>query len=196
MDVSFGQGQVSSNGVCNMCHAQQTGGPQPYTAYYRDPIITMPDFSDFHTTPVEMTGCISPGCHNSNILTTEHIKRNLSCATCHKSNKPVVIDAIQKGNKSCFVCHNPHTGGSHLTHLEAAKGPKISCPDCHGTQYPPLFADGKSLGNTTVCDTCHSPNGAFDGVNDVYIGARYNWAGVYNSSDDTLKPGKEKWCAG
>jgi predicted CXXCH cytochrome family protein len=196
MDVTFGPGQLGSNGVCNMCHAQQTGGPEPLTAYYRDPIISVPDFSDFHTTSADMTGCIQSGCHFSNILTTEHIERNLNCATCHQSNEPRVVDAMDQGNKSCFACHDPHTGGSHLTHVGAAKGPDISCPDCHGTQTPPLLADSQSLDSTAVCDDCHSPSGAYDGVNDPDIGARNNWAGVYNSTDDTLKAGKEKWCAG
>ena len=29
MDVNFGPGQVGTNGICNMCHAQQVGGPKP-----------------------------------------------------------------------------------------------------------------------------------------------------------------------
>ena len=36
------------------------------------------------------------------------------------------------------------------------------------------FADNQELSNTTVCDTCHSPNGAFDGVNNAVIGAKPN----------------------
>jgi hypothetical protein len=57
----------------------------------------------------------------------------------------------------------------------------------------PLFSDGQDLANTTVCDTCHSPGGDYDGVNDQDVGARYNWAdGVFVGSD--LAAGKEKWC--
>jgi len=57
----------------------------------------------------------------------------------------------------------------------------------------------RHLGSTTVCDTCHSPDGSFDGVDDSTIGAKANWDnGAYNDEpdDDTLRPGKEKWCVG
>ena len=115
---------------------------------------------------------------------------------------------------------------SHATHFVSDKGPhmllnEIGCYECHADgrlqcQGPPiLFADStivdgvvvvpQSLETTSVCDTCHSPGGAFDGVGDldpdnsksVAFGAKYNWAsGVYASDGVTLKSGKEKWCAG
>ncbi len=57
------------------------------------------------------------------------------------------------------------------------------------------MADGLGLDTTSVCDTCHSPGGTYDGVNDPVIGARSNWLdGIYDG--ENLKPGKEKWCAG
>ena len=164
--------------------------------YYR-PYREVLNFSALHISPTNMTTCIQGGCHYSNDLTIEHIeKRNSSCGTCHQSSKPSVIDSIQQGNKTCFSCHSTHAGGSHLTHIEAANGPQISCPDCHNSTSFPLFLDGQNLEGTNVCDECHSPGGAYDGVNDSNIGAKPNWEGVYNSSDDTLKPGKEKWCIG
>ena len=50
--------------------------------------------------------------------------------------------------------------------------------------------------NTDVCDTCHSPGGTYDGVNEATVGAKDNWeAGVYDE-EMALQPGKEKWCAG
>jgi hypothetical protein len=60
-----------------------------------------------------------------------------------------------------------------------------------------LFADGQPLATTAVCDSCHSAGGFYDGVNDAVIGAKPNWQdGVYEQAGDTLKPGKEDWCAG
>jgi hypothetical protein len=90
-------------------------------------------------------------------------------------------------------------GGAHTTHVSAEYGPKITCTSgnlgCHGTNNPPVLSDGQNLSNTTVCNTCHSPGGSYDGVNDPVIGAKVNWDdGVYNGG--TLVSGKEKWCAG
>jgi len=58
--------------------------------------------------------------------------------------------------------------------------------------------DGQNRQNTTRCDPCHSPGGAYDGVNDPVIGSKANWTGgtslVYSGGN--LVGGKEKWCAG
>jgi len=85
---------------------------------------------------------------------------------------------------------------SHQVHLMDASGlPIASCDDCHGTETPPLLSDGLDLANTQVCNTCHSPLGAYDGVDDPDIGARFNWvSGVF--SNGGFQPGKEKWCVG
>jgi len=51
------------------------------------------------------------------------------------------------------------------------------------------------LDETDVCDTCHGPDGFYDGVDDPDIGAKNNWDdGVYDSG--ALKIFKEQWCAG
>jgi hypothetical protein len=51
------------------------------------------------------------------------------------------------------------------------------------------------LDETDVCDVCHSPNGAYDGVSDPDFGAKVNWDnGVYDNG--TLTSGNEEWCAG
>ena len=68
------------------------------------------------------------------------------------------------------------SNSSHQVHLTAVYGPQITCADCHGTETPPLFSDGQNLTSTTVCDTCHSPLGAYDGVDDTTIGAKNNWS--------------------
>lgn len=53
-----------------------------------------------------------------------------------------------------------------------------------------------SLDETDVCNTCHSPGGTYDGVDDATVGAKTNWAdGIYEADGVTLQTGKEKWCA-
>jgi len=60
---------------------------------------------------------------------------------------------------------------------------------------PYVFADVQDLANTNVCDTCHSPGGVYNGVNDPNIGAKDNWAnGIFTGGD--FQAGKEKWCVG
>ena len=88
----------------------------------------------------------------------------------------------------------------HVTHLTADRGPGITdCADCHtGT---PAY-DNEDTG---ACDTCHSPGGVWDGVDDVDVGALNNWdnmddpadAGVslIYALDGKLKSEKDKWCA-
>ena len=99
------------------------------------------------------------------------------------------------------ACDTP-TDGSHITHTGGtAEGPDaLACTACHIDDTPELgenFADDQPFATTTMCDDCHSPNGAFDGVDDPTIGAKANWAdGVYEADGVTLKSGKEKWCAG
>jgi len=90
---------------------------------------------------------------------------------------------------------------SHQVHLSADYGPQITCGTsnyCHtdtGMTAGGQFLDGQIFTTTTVCDACHSPLGAYDGVNDANIGAKPNWAtGVFTGPD--LTPGKEKWCVG
>lgn len=104
-------------------------------------------------------------------------------------------------------CRNCHThddefspsgpaGPGHDTHAsQSVRGPSpLGCFDCHGNSFT-TFKDGKTLAETNVCDNCHSPNGAYDGVGDPVIGAKANWAnGAYDGN--YLRAGKEQWCAG
>ena len=118
--------------------------------------------------------------------------------------------------EDCRPCHAhendflPQGAGGdypHDIHLTHPKGPQLGegpdgCQTCHGPGPwdPDHWADGApSLAATTVCDTCHSPGGAYDGVNDAVIGAKYNWndpSTIYNEAGDALSMGKEDWCAG
>ena len=129
----------------------------------------------------------------------------VSCIECHHGK-----GSMAEGHKgiSCNVCHGDGgssgadcTGchansGTHAAHTGGNdRGPATSmlCNDCHVDGLYPLFENGVTLEETAVCDPCHSPNGAYDGVNDSIIGAKSNWTdGVYTG--DALKAGKEKWC--
>lgn len=129
------------------------------------------------------------------------------CEVCHTKNLHHRNDGSDNtqhfDGQRCTQCH-AHTAQftapyaqAHRTHLTADLGPHLTCVDCHldPALLPAVFADGQGFANTAVCDTCHSPGGSYDGVNDPVIGAKSNWAtGVYDH--ETLPAGKEKWCVG
>ncbi len=92
------------------------------------------------------------------------------------------------------------------------RGPGIYCSSCHDIDNMPTFRkdgayaaddadlDGTvTLAETSVCASCHSPGGDYNGVDseDGSVGAKDNWhsGGIYDA-DYNFKPGKEKWCAG
>ena len=115
------------------------------------------------------------GCH----LKTNHYD-GVPCAQCHLHGDQLGTFQVE----------------SHNMHINVGN---MKCSDCHTNPFqfnPTVFADGQVLENTTVCGSCHSPGGAYDGVNDPVIGAKSNWTdGVYDSNNKLL-PGKEIWCAG
>ena len=132
------------------------------------------------------------------------------CEVCHTETTfhlNTGDDAVHFDGENCTSTCHPHNGDrefsapyaqSHATHSTAAKGPGVGCTDCHSDPLvfnPTLFADGEQLSTTTVCDACHSPDGAFNGTDGV-VGAKTNWAdGIYEADGKALKSGKEKWCA-
>jgi hypothetical protein len=129
--------------------------------------------------------------------------KNSTCNMCHNDQVTYHRDPLPSPVTDCQNCHSDgiESQPGHATHLAAnLRGPDLDCGDCHasGDMISPhgsegLFADGKLLAQTHVCDNCHSPAGAYDGVDDPSVGARNNWAqGVYQ--DNILKSGKEKWC--
>jgi hypothetical protein len=124
---------------------------------------------------------------------------NCTASDCHDGTTDVrYINTPIGTTEYCDQCHA--AGGSHTIHVTVNnRGPEIpiTCTGCHGAYTPPLLSDGLDLTNTTVCNSCHSPGGRFDGVDNTSIGAKSNWVnGVYNETLGTLNPGMEKWCVG
>jgi len=146
------------------------------------------------------------------------------CTRCH-SHKNGFAHGGGSGGTGCIPCHGHDVGYEyepgkysqgrgtfqpHSTHTENdsddKKGPNVNCDACHDTNKFPYFKSGTDhngdgrydLSETDVCNSCHSPDGDYDGVNASAIGAKANWlGGIYVSTDNsTLKAGKEKWCAG
>ena len=185
---SFADGDTTYNGVCEVCHTQ--------TTHFR-------------------YGGGVPEQNHENIC--EGVRTN--CIRCHK-HKNGFGHGGGGGEVNCEECHgheNDWTGGpyygtttSHSTHTESdgddVRGPFLVCINCHNNDLFPCFKSGVdsngdvayNLSETNVCDGCHSPGGAFNGVisEGGSVGARDNWVkGIYQD-DGTLTPGKEKWCAG
>ena len=98
----------------------------------------------------------------------------ISCVACHHS--------FEEAN--CEGCHDAIDMNSHGTHTQGtAKGPEaMGCADCH-------FGTDKAL-ISGACDECHSPGGAFDGVQ---MGLD-SWDNVYQADGKTLRAGQGNWC--
>ena len=134
--------------------------------------------------------------------------------TKHHTNSPLHKDADHYAGNTCVACHRHINGfrpsgggGSHGIHIDKKdpRGPGITCSGCHDTKNFPYFTagvdgngDGKyNLAETTVCDTCHSPKGSYNGVKSTNgsVGAKDVWkTRVYEKGK--LKAGNEKWCSG
>jgi hypothetical protein len=129
-----------------------------------------------------------------------------SCFECHVdrvSMKAGFPDDGACGKSGChpdLQSHPSHTESypDHKRGNNRGPSPPLECEVCH-TQNPfiyDVYADGNDLMRTVVCNQCHSPGGAFDGVDGPILGAKGNWdVGVY-VSDLQLRPGKENWCLG
>lgn len=176
---SYADGDTTYNGVCEVCHTE--------TRHHRND-GNNPD----------------PDSHYA----------NTSCRECH-----VHIDEFSHGGGSGSGCEDCHghdpryeyepdkfsegagTIKSHSTHTENdnddLKGPNIPCDACHDIDNYPYFKSGTGdapydLTETNVCAPCHSPGGAFDGIQM----AKANWDdGIYEADSITIKSENEKWCA-
>ena len=143
------------------------------------------------------------------------------CTDCHIHSVNTFSHSSSGAEDRCDACHghdgdyNYETGlvntgigtaHSHSTHVEldefdGARGPGIDCDVCHDMTNLPFFKSGTdsngdsqfNLAETDVCNTCHSPGGAYDGVNNATFGAKPNWdTGIYDA--DGIISGKERWC--
>jgi len=166
---------------CSDCHdgVTQTGGHRdvhganpplqsvahaPNYAYYTGSVGTP-----------KTTDC--QGCHTSNLV-DEHLGlfylnnwvigprfdstgAPLTCATCHSSTDPTVLDAIEAGLSSCESCHEVHgpIAAVHEVTFDTSTG--VDCAQCHSTQletehngtYTTTTPSGRELAG---CAVCHS----------------------------------------
>ncbi|OGW39148.1 MAG: hypothetical protein A2Y97_13015 [Nitrospirae bacterium RBG_13_39_12] len=163
------------NGVCQVCHTDLANPTNP--SYWR----------------ADGTGAD----HHNNYPD--------GCIFCHTHAEGFAHGGGGDGCEDCHGHENDWSGGlyhgttaSHSTHTENdsddLKGPYMACSGCHDTDNYPKFSDGNNLSATNVCDTCHSPNGSFNGINSTgtSIGAKNYWKeAIYPDLTS-----KEKWCAG
>jgi hypothetical protein len=181
-DNSFADGDSTYDGICEVCHQR--------TKYHKND-----GSGSSHNAGNNCTQChghLYGFAHGGGASGT-------GCDECHGHDPG--YDG-KTGGAGTYQTHSTHTENDDEHEL---KGPNVDCDTCHNTSSFPNFADGVSYADyksgaamTTVCNTCHSPGGTYNGVNSVSgsIGAKDNWStGVYNS-DSSLKVGKEKWCAG
>lgn len=147
------------------------------------------------------------GCHGTDF--DGNVFGNLivpSCFVCHEQGDNGSGRKMMNPNRAIGVpdngvcaksgCH-PNLK-SHPSHTgENNRGPShLECEECHDRNpfFYDIYADGEVLDRTGVCDECHSPGGAFDGVDDTAVGAKQNWEiGVY-VTDQELRAGKKSWC--
>jgi hypothetical protein len=178
---SFADGNSTRDGVCEVCHTQ--------TDHFRND-GNAPDQLHDNLGGKAGTDCIDCHTHPDGF---GHGGGSAVCEECH-GHDPGYGGVT--GGKGTYVSHSTHTEND----ADDLKGPNVACSTCHDTDNFPNFADGATtLAATTVCDTCHSPGGTYDGLDDPVVGAKTNWrTSIYDHSggnDNTLQAGMEKWCA-
>ncbi len=185
-----GQGHIhSGDAVFSYRHNTQLSGGCLRCHVAHGTTATMGSYSGSVNLPDPLA--IAGGAYDSRLLSARNRK---VCTQCHQPTNGDVGHG-GAGGGDCADCHG--TSGSHSIHTTGdPRGPAtpLDCNDCHDGNNYLQFTDGQPLATTTTCDTCHSPGGSYDGVNDPTIGAKTNWdSGVYGSP---LQPGKEQWCVG
>ena len=154
------------DGICEVCHTQ--------TKYFKNDTWDDP------------TGCDTVA-HKSTYASQD-------CMPCHDHEDAFV----HGGGDACDLCHGTGAGNgtnvSHATHVEDASnerglGIQLNCNHCHDTDSYPCFSGSKNLADTQTCNTCHSPGGGFDGVENGSYGAKAVWATGSAGTTD-------KWCVG
>ncbi len=189
---------------CNDCHDFATGfydSPGSGNLRWVKSLINSRSvvFTSFDTPPGTLAdgndGSLDGPCEVCHTTTNYHTNNTgtgdgtdhfdgIDCTTCH----PHFVDDITNYFEPRFIGTQSHT-----THFTDPKGPLLgSDPDCTICHYPGDFqrfgSSGDILDDTTVCDACHSPDGAAEG--------KAKWEdSVYESNGYELKAGNENWCA-
>ena len=185
---SFADGDATYDGICEVCHTD--------TKHFRND-GSAPQQNHENLGGKAESNCTSCHPHDNGF---KHGGAGSGCISCHGH------DAGYEYEPGLFS-EGAGTSQSHSTHTENdaddIKGPFLTCDACHDTTSFPYFKSGTDKNNdghfdlseTDVCNTCHSPKGTYDGVNDAALGSKANWEnGIYQN--DHLLAGKEKWCAG
>ena len=124
---------------CTVCHTAQPNCGQCHTA------------DGNHEAAHDSVGVPSPGCtkcHDANVVVEHVTDRAFTCATCHDSTDPNVIDTITAGKAGTFVtCYDCHGQNQHHSTAEAQSG---NCTHCH-IDPRPLVNDPQQL----ACRECH-----------------------------------------
>ncbi len=175
---SFADGDATYDGICEICHTE--------TIHFKNDGLGSDQLHSNVGGGIEGTNCTK---------------------ICHQHYNGFIHGGNNSSN--CAACHNT---GSHVTHVpnQSLIGPAVFCDSCHDVNNMPYFKSGTDnitidgnidLAETDVCDSCHSKSGAFDGLDDADIGARYGSGGVVGYNWDNgvytgaaLKAGYEQWC--
>lgn len=179
---SFADGDTTYDGVCEVCHTQ--------TSYHTN--------TDDGTTHYDGEKCIDCHLHSDAFLHSG--ASGGGCEECHghDAGYEYAPGEFSQGAGS-YKTHSTHTENDDADEYKGPN-PDLACDACHDTANYPYFKSGigdppYDLSETDVCDVCHSPGGFYNGINDLNIGAKNNWAdGAYDGN--VLKTGKEKWCVG
>jgi|GEM_PF-4025414 len=188
---SFADGDAIYNGICEVCHTM--------TSHFRND----GSGSDQNHGNRQGSNCILCHNHANGFGHGGGGSNGTGCEKCHGHDPgtkydpdltaPYTAGIASSEGKGTFQSHSTHTE----TDADDLKGPGLYCNDCHDITNFPAFKDGQDLAHTSVCDACHSPGGAVNGVDSTSgsIGAKNSWrSGVYNGY--RFQDGKEMWCAG
>jgi len=140
-----------------------------------------------HNAPVTAQ-CAGPGCHVGDNLSRLHINAGttLSCSSCHESNDPVVVGAIDGNIKTCSACHvgpavHPNESEAHDVAMGSDAIPVydrhgyhaaylVECSGCHVENLSQLHSSNCAAchqstnpvvttavrAHATACSACHS----------------------------------------
>jgi len=154
---------INNNVTCYTCHELLDTSHEDGNAHdYR---VINQACGACHTSDTTVLG--SPGTGNLQTAADVNSLHRSDCYLCHaysgsKVDAALVQQKIYEGTYgnqiTCTDCHTDKAtnhGGTSAKHPEHLALTGVSCTTCHGTNSPPLFADGQDLNNTTVCDACH-----------------------------------------